>query len=194
MVNYAPDFCPYCGTEIEVVDPPTVYRCDSCDDWVFHNAVLGGGTAVVDGDSILLVEDFRNPGAWTLPEGRPEIGEAPRAGVTRELEEEAGLTVDPADLVYLYDNAAEPVPDQHMMGMYFAVDRSDTTGPVESGSDAIDARFWTPDELERSDQVLTDKYENPFWYDDLALLHELASRALERDHRYATLIAPHVDE
>lgn len=194
MANFAPEHCPYCGTTIEPVDPPTVYRCESCDDYVFHNAVLGGGTVVIDDDRLLLVEDFRKPGAWTLPQGRPEIPETPREGVARELEEEAGLTVDPRDMVYLYDNATQPVPDKHMMGMYFAVDRADTTGQVEAGTDAIDARFFTPTAFERSDQELKENHENAFWYPDLELIHDIASQALERQHTYRELVAPHVDE
>jgi len=112
------------------VEWPNYYRCRSCDDRVFDNAVLGGGTVVLDRDSLILVEDFRDPGEWTLTEKRPEIPESPREGVARELEEETGLTVDPGDLVSLYDNAAEPLEDRFMMGIYHAVERSKTIGPV----------------------------------------------------------------
>ena len=196
MVNFPPDYCPYCGTELEAADPPTVYRCGECDDWVFHNSVLGGGVVVVDGDSLLLIEDFREAGTWKVPEGRPEIPESPRVGVARELEEEAGLTVDPDDLVYLYDDAKEVVDDMHMMGIYYAVHRADTTGTVEAGSDATDARFWTPGAFEASDQVLRDMPnpdETRSWDIGLATLRDLATEALERETTYAELFAPHLD-
>jgi len=87
--------CPYCGTGLAPVDPPRIFRCSDCGREVYHNAVMGGGIVVVDGDAVLLVEDFRNPGAWTLPEGRPEIPESPRRGVARELAEESGLRPGP---------------------------------------------------------------------------------------------------
>lgn len=193
MVNDPPEYCPYCGTELEVVDWPKYYRCESCERPVYHNAVLGGGVVVVDGDRLLLVEDFRNPGAWTLPEGRPEIPESPREGVARELAEEAGLAVDPDALTYLYDEAAEPVEDKFMMGLYYAVDRAATSGTVEAGTDAIDARFWTPAEFEASDQTLKEKYRNPFWFDDLELLLDVAQRVLDRENDYAALVAPHAE-
>lgn len=193
MVNDPLEHCPYCGTELEVVDWPKYYRCESCERPVYHNAVLGGGVVVVDGDRLLLVEDFRNPGAWTLPEGRPEIPESPREGVARELAEEAGLAVDPNALTYLYDEAAEPVEDKFMMGIYYAVDRAATSGTVEAGTDAIDARFWTPAEFEASDQTLKEKYRNPFWFDDLELLLDVAQRALDRENDYAALVAPHAE-
>lgn len=196
MVNFPPDYCPYCGTELDAVDRPTVYRCDSCDDWVFHNAVLGGGVVVVDGDELLLVEDFREAGTWKVPEGRPEIPESPREGVARELEEEAGLSVDPDDLVYLYDDAKEVVEDMYMMGVYYAVHRDDTTGEVEAGTDATDARFWTPAEFEASDEVLRpmpNPDETRSWAIGLDLLRDQAKRALDRETRYKDLFAPHLD-
>lgn len=192
MVNYPPEYCPYCGTALEVVEWPTQYRCESCDDWVFHNAVLGGGAVVVDGDRLLLVEDFRAPGSWKLPEGRPEIPESPREGVARELEEETGLAVDPDELVYLYDDAKEVGEEMFMMGIYYAVDRAETTGRLDAATDAIDARFWTPAEFAASDQTLKpmpNPEETRSWK-DLETIHEVATRALQRETRYSTLIAP----
>lgn len=196
MVNFPPEYCPYCGTELDAADPPTVYRCAECDDWVFHNSVLGGGVVVVDGDSLLLIEDFREAGTWKVPEGRPEIPESPREGVARELEEETGLAVDPDDLVYLYDDAKEVKADMHMMGIYYAVHREDTTGTVEAGSDATDARFWTPETFEASDEELRDMPnpdETRSWDIGLATLRDLATEALERETTYADLFAPHLD-
>jgi len=196
MVNYPPEYCPYCGTELEVLERPTRYYCEACDDPVFHNAVLGGGVVVVDGKRVLLVEDFRGPGTWKVPEGRPEIPESPREGVARELKEEAGLSVDPDELVYLYDDAKEVVEGMFMMGIYYAADRAETTGTVEAGSDAIDARFWTPAEFEASDETLRDMPnadETRSWKTGgLDVLRDLAREALDREARYADLFAPHV--
>lgn len=192
MVNYPPEYCPYCGTALEVIERPKYYRCESCDDWVFHNSVLGGGAVVVDGESLLLVEDFREPGTWKVPEGRPEIPESPREGVARELEEETGLSVDPDELVYLYDDAKEVGEDMFMMGIYYAVERARTTGSLDAGTDAIDARFWTPDEFAASDQTLKpmpNPEETRSW-NDLEAVLDVAKRALQRDARYSTLIAP----
>jgi ADP-ribose pyrophosphatase YjhB (NUDIX family) len=197
MVNYPLEYCPYCGTDLDVVEWPTQYYCESCEDPVFHNAVLGGVVVVVDADSVLLVEDFREPGTWKIPEGRPEIPESPREGVARELEEEAGLSVDPDDLVYLYDDAKEVGEEMYMMGIYYAVNRAKTTGTVEGGSDAIDARFWTPAEFEASDQSLKDMPnpdETRSWkMGGLDVLRDLAKEALEREPRYSELFGPHLD-
>ena len=162
-MNQPPTHCPYCGTPVEPVDSPMigdavetamVYRCESCDDYVFYNPTPGGSVAVVDGGSVLLVEDFRSPGEWKLPSGRIELGETPREGVARELEEETSLAVDPADLVYFFDEAGEPADEQYMVGIDFAVHRSGTTGTVAAASDATDAPFFTPAEFAASEYEL----------------------------------------
>ncbi|MFB6139627.1 MAG: NUDIX domain-containing protein [Halosimplex sp.] len=195
MANYPPEYCPYCGSELEALDPPTVYRCDDCEDYVFHNAVLGGGAVVVDGEELLLVEDFRGAGTWKIPEGVPEIPESPREGVARELEEETNLTVDPADLVYLYDVGKEVAEDMFRMHVYYAVDRSATTGPLEAGDDATDARFWTPEAFEASENALREMpnpEETRSWDIGLDVLRDQATAALEREKTYAELFEPHV--
>lgn len=180
MANVPPEHCHYCGAALDPVEPPTVHRCGDCEEYVFFNPTPGGSTAVVDGDRILLVEDFRYDGRWKLPAGRIEAGESAREGVARELREETGLVVDPGDLVFFYDSAGEPVPDQHMVNVDFAVRRADTTGTLQAGSDATDARFWTPAEFEASDQSLGDAHVDRFGSDSLAWLLEEATAALQR--------------
>ena len=196
MGNFPPEYCQYCGTKLDVFDEPTVYRCETCDDYVFHNAVLGGGIVVVDGDSLLLVEDFRGPGTWKVPEGVPEIPESPRQGIARELEEETGLSVDPDDLVYLYDVGKEVKKGMFRMHIYYAVDRADTTGTLDAGDDATDARFWTPDEFEASEQTLRDM-PNPdearSWNIGLDVLRDQSRKALKRETRHADLFAPYIN-
>ncbi|MFC7046073.1 NUDIX domain-containing protein [Halobacteriaceae archaeon GCM10025711] len=133
----------------------------------------------MDGDSLLLVEDFRSPGEWKLPSGRMELGESPREGVARELEEETGLAVDPADLTYFYDESGEPVEEQYMVGIDYAVHRSKTTGTVEAGSDATRARFFTPAEFEASEHVIKYTHVDRFGTDSLEWLLAEARQAIE---------------
>ena len=180
MVNYPPSHCPYCGAELVAVDEPTVYRCGSCDDYVFHNPTPGGSVAVVDDDALLLVEDFRYDRKWKLPSGRFELGESPREGALRELEEETGLSVDPAALRYFHDAAVEPEEGMHLTTISFAVARADTTGTLRAGDDATDARFWTPAEFEDSDHAFTDVHVDRWGSDGLAWLLDEARRAVER--------------
>jgi ADP-ribose pyrophosphatase YjhB (NUDIX family) len=163
------------------VDTAMSYRCNSCDDYVFYNPTPGGSAVVLDGEEVLLVEDFRTPGAWKLPSGRMELGESPREGVARELEEETGLSVAPDDLTYFYDEAGEPVEGQYMVGIDYAVDRSDTTGTVDAGSDAIGAQFFSPTEFEASPHTLKETHVDRFGTDSLQWIRHEARTALENE-------------
>lgn len=180
MSNLPPEFCPYCGAGLAPVDPPTAFRCGDCEEYVFHNPCPGGGVAVVDGDRLLLVEDFRGDDEWKLPEGRVECGESFREGVARELREETNLAADPADLRFFHDSAGEPVPEQYMVNVDFAVRRTETTGEVRAGSDATDARFWTAAAFEESEATWRASHRDRFESDSFAWLLGEARDALER--------------
>jgi len=179
MSNFPPTHCPYCGTELEALDPPTVHRCRSCEEYVFYNPTPGGSVAVLDGDALLLVEDFRYENQWKLPSGVLEAGESPAEGAVRELTEETGLAVDPDELTYVTNNAVEPDEGKHHANVTFAASRSATTGTVEAGSDATDARFWTPAAFEASDALFTDVHQRRFGSDSLSWLVEEVETALD---------------
>jgi ADP-ribose pyrophosphatase YjhB (NUDIX family) len=155
-MNQPPDYCPYCGTDLSVADDfehgpstletvgtPSVFRCGACEEYVFYNAVPGGSTVVVDGDRLLLVEDFRSPGEWKLPSGRVELGERPSEGVARELEEETGLAVDPDALELVRTGFDVDDPDDgSYLSVTFAVEREHARGSVVAGAETSDAQFW----------------------------------------------------
>lgn len=145
MSNFPPDHCPYCGTELDAVDEPAVYFCESCDRWVFHNPTPSARVMVVDGDRFLLVKQGVGAveGKWLTPGGKIEIGNGPAEHAAVELEEETGLTVDPDDLVLCDATAVEAPENHHIVSILYAVEYADTTGTLEAGDDAAEARFWT---------------------------------------------------
>ncbi|MGD0681526.1 MAG: NUDIX hydrolase [Terracidiphilus sp.] len=63
------------------------------------------GAVIVDKDRVLLVRRGNAPlkGHWTLPGGMLELGESLIEGVTREVREETGLTVEVLQLIELVD-------------------------------------------------------------------------------------------
>ena len=74
--------------------------------------------ALVDGQKrVLLQQRAANramAGLWEFPGGKVEEGETPEAALVREIEEELGLTLDPADLVPSCF-ASAPVGERHMI-------------------------------------------------------------------------------
>jgi NAD+ diphosphatase len=106
-------FCPQCATVLAPIEqmedsgPKTRLRCPACNftHWNNPTPVLAAVVECVDRDGRLLLA--RNA-AWThrmfaLITGFMEAGESPEAGITREVAEETGLTVDAVSLIGVYD-------------------------------------------------------------------------------------------
>src|SRR6056297_2334666 len=144
MANRPPDFCPYCGTKLSPVDPPTAHYCESCDDYVFYNPIPTARLAVLDGDSILLVKvDIPDADLWGTPGGMVEASEDPDVAGARELEEETTLAVDPGDLVLFDARSFAKFGTTHNTPLTYAVDVADVSGSPEADDEVAAARFWT---------------------------------------------------
>ena len=67
--------------------------------------LVGVAAVVLCEDEILLVRRGREPlrGMWSLPGGLLELGETTEEGIAREVLEETGLRVRPAQIVTTVD-------------------------------------------------------------------------------------------
>lgn len=68
--------------------------------------IIGVGAVIVEDDRVLLVRRATEPlkGEWSIPGGMLELGEKLKDGVKREVLEETGLTVEPGEVLEVFDS------------------------------------------------------------------------------------------
>jgi 8-oxo-dGTP diphosphatase len=85
----------------------------------FSTPVLVVAVALIDAEGRILLQRRRlggeHGGLWEFPGGKVEAGETPQSAALREIEEELGVRIEPAELVpvsFASDAAAPPPPRQ----------------------------------------------------------------------------------
>jgi len=114
--------------------------------------LVGMGAVILDHGRVVLVKRKFPPlaGEWSIPGGRLKIGETQREGVVREAREETGLTVDPVELLGVYDRLLRDDAGRilyHYVLIDFLCQR--LTGELQAGGDADDARWFCQEEIEK---------------------------------------------
>jgi ADP-ribose pyrophosphatase len=112
-----------------------------------------GGVVVADGRA-LLIRRAREPlqGRWTIPGGTVELGETLEEAVVREMAEETGLEVDPLEVLAVFDRI-ERDPGGAVRFHHVIVDFlcQRLSGTARAASDALDACWVGPEDLDRFD-------------------------------------------
>ena len=112
--------------------------------------IVGVGIVCFHGDDVLLIKRGNPPraGGWSLPGGRQKLGETVRDCALRELVEETGVAAAIGPLVDVVDSMTRD-GENGLQYHYTLVDfRADwISGDPRAGSDAADARWFTPGEL-----------------------------------------------
>jgi len=114
--------------------------------------LVGMGAVILEQGRVVLVKRKFPPlaGEWSIPGGRLKIGETQREGVVREAREETGLTVDPVELLGVYDRLLRDEAGRilyHYVLIDFLCRR--LTGELQAGGDADDARWFCQEEIEK---------------------------------------------
>jgi ADP-ribose pyrophosphatase YjhB (NUDIX family) len=140
-------FCPRCRTTLER-DEGRV-RCPACDFTAYASSAPTASALVEDGEGrLLLARRAVDPGAglWDVPGGYLDEGEHPLDGVARELREEAGVEIEPLELLGVWMDRYGDGPDANAtLNLYWRA-RIDSGSP-EPADDVAELRWFAPDEL-----------------------------------------------
>ena len=114
--------------------------------------LVGVGAIIIDDGRVLLVKRGHPPlaGEWSIPGGALEAGETVREGAVREVREETCLTVEPAELLGVYDRVLRDGGGRvlyHYVLVDFLCRR--VAGEPRPAGDAGEARWFTPEEASR---------------------------------------------
>lgn len=104
------------------------------------------GGVIINDDKILLVKRAKPPnkGVWAIPGGKVEFGETVFDAVKREIREETNLEVIPEELLAIVEIIKEGF---HYVILDFICRVS--SGELRPSSDALEARFFSLDEIRR---------------------------------------------
>lgn len=111
--------------------------------------LVGVGAIIIDDGRVLLVKRGHPPlaGEWSIPGGVLEVGETLREAAIREAREETCLTVEPADLLGVYDRVLRD-DEGRILYHYVLIDFlcRRVSGEARAADDADEVRWFTPEE------------------------------------------------
>ncbi|MFZ0956282.1 MAG: NUDIX hydrolase [Candidatus Sulfotelmatobacter sp.] len=112
--------------------------------------LVGVGAVIIENSRVVLVKRAHPPlqAQWSIPGGMLEVGELVRDAAIREAREETGLTVEPGELLGVFDRVlrdGKGSVQYHYVLVDFLCRR--LSGELAAAGDASDARWFTRDEL-----------------------------------------------
>jgi 8-oxo-dGTP diphosphatase len=112
--------------------------------------LVGVGAVIIEHSRVLLVKRAHPPlqAQWSIPGGVLEVGELVREAAIREAREETGLTVEPGELLGVYDRVlrnAEQRVQYHFVLIDFLCRR--VGGELQAATDAAEVSWFRSEEL-----------------------------------------------
>jgi 8-oxo-dGTP diphosphatase len=115
--------------------------------------LVGVGGVVVHRNRVLIIRRGGEPlkGQWSIPGGLVELGEDLISGVKRELKEETGLSVEPLEVIEVFDRIVRK--GKRVRYHYVIVDFACRLkgGRLKPASDVVDARWVRRQDLPQYD-------------------------------------------
>jgi len=112
--------------------------------------LVGVGAIIIQGNRVVLVKRGHPPlaGEWSIPGGVLEVGETLREAAVREALEETSMTVEPGDLLGVFDRVLRDHDGRtqyHYVLIDFLCRR--IAGEPRPAEDAVEARWFTREEV-----------------------------------------------
>ena len=138
------NFCPDCGAPLRQLlfdgVPRQRWQCDACKHCCYQHPTVMLTCFVSCGDKLLWIKRKLEPraGFWAIPGGFMERGETSAEGAARELREEAGIRIAPADLEFYMTGTITFINQ-----VYIAYRATLSMERCAPGIEALDAAFFT---------------------------------------------------
>jgi ADP-ribose pyrophosphatase YjhB (NUDIX family) len=145
--------CPRCGSQLERGEGRV--HCPACDFAAYANPAPTACALCVDSQGRLLLgrrahEPYR--GRWDVPGGFLEEDEHPLDCLRRELREETGLEVEPAEFFGVWvDRYGPGERDPVTLNLYWVARVVD--GEARAADDVVELRWFALDELPGPDEL-----------------------------------------
>lgn len=139
-------YCYHCGSQA-AKDDLGRYACSEHGVlWHLHRNAPCADALVLHDDQVLLIKRGREPfkGMWAMPGGFQEFGEHPSTTVTREVQEETGVTIELTGILGIY---AQKISAKEFRQVTVFVGQPTSQNSPRAGDDAADCRWFPIDEL-----------------------------------------------